>query len=382
MFLPALLLSDFGVWSFAAFAVPNVIGAALLGFVMRSPEASRVYIERYRAACVAFSIVTVAFQVFFAAWVARVMGAALGGKGGWLWQVGWVACVVAAAIGRFGGARWGRMVAGVAAGAWVVSLAVIVWVGFRQPGEGVGLEDVVAWPGERPAGELAPLAMVCVLGFMLCPYLDLTFHRARIESGAQSKRAFGVGFGVFFALMIVGTLVTAPTLLMLVGRGPFLDRGAATLLAALLGLHTLPQLVYTCWVHGCEVRGGERVWMVVAAFVAGLGIAVVDGGVLMSKLGPLHLSEVLYRVFMGFYGLVAPAYVAIVSWPVKLGGAEIRRGRVAVFTAVVVCAVWFYWLGFVERQTWWVACGVGMVVVGKLVGRFVEYQSSKLKAES
>jgi hypothetical protein len=374
MFLPALLWRDFGVWSFVVFALPNVVGAAAMGVVVRSPEASRVFIERHRAACAAFSIVTVVFQVFFAAWVARILGAAAG-SGGWVWHAGWVACVLGAAIG--GGRRWGTAVALVV---WVLSIVTLVLSVARAADAGA-LDQLVAYRPPRPQAELAPLAMVCVLGFMLCPYLDLTFHRARIESGAAAPRAFSVGFGVVFALMILGTLLTAPVLLWLVGARVE-DVDLRPLIMPLLALHTLPQLVYTCWVHGSEVRGGERAWLVAAAVVVGVGIAVVDGGVLMARRDVLYSGEVLYRVFMGFYGLVAPAYVAIVAWPVRDGGVPIRGGRLAVFAAVVVGAVWFYWLGFVERQTWWVAAGVLVVVCGKLVGRFVEYKGSTFKVQS
>ena len=46
-----------------------------------------------------------------------------------------------------------------------------------------------------------------LFGFALCPYLDLTFHRARQSlAGRDAKTAFGVGFGVLFALMILFTL--------------------------------------------------------------------------------------------------------------------------------------------------------------------------------
>ena len=371
MFLPALLWRDFGPWSFAVFAVPNILGAALMGWVMRSPDASRQFIERHRLACVAFSIVTVAFQVFFAAWVARVMGK-MTTSGGWLWHTGWVACVIATLVGAVGGKKWGRIAAGVGAGVWAVSLAVIAWVVISQPNEGVGLEDVLGWSGTRPPAELVPLAMVCILGFMLCPYLDLTFHRARIESAGESKRAFGFGFGLFFALMIVGTLLTTPVLLTLVEGGPRIDRGALLLISILLSLHTLPQLVYTCWVHAAELRGGERTAVMLAALGVGLGLSLVSGGVLMVRHDGLYMTEVVYRCFMGFYGLVAPAYVAIVAWPVRLGGTAVQRSRLSILVAVVVAATWFYWLGFVERQTWWVAIGVAIVVAGKLISRYFD----------
>jgi len=366
MFLPALLWRDFGVWSFAVFALPNVVGAALLGLVMRTPEASRVLLERHRWACFAFSMVTVAFQTYFAAWVARVMG-------GGAWHAGWVACAVAPMVGGMLSRR-AAMTASVAV--WVVSL-VTIGITVVRVGESGLLPEIVEWPGARPAHELVPLAMVCVLGFGLCPYLDRTFHRGRIETGERSVRAFGLGFGFFFALMIVGTLLTAPLLVWIVGAsgtvgGPPVGR----LLIALFAAHTVPQLVFTCWVHGAEARATGRAVLTGVALAVGAAVVFASGPTLMKSYGwesgwanPLFGGEVVYRCFMAFYGLVFPAYVAIVAWPVKHGGAEVRRGRLAVFGVVVLGAAWFYWLGFVERQTWWVALGVGMVVAGKLMSR-------------
>ncbi|MBY0309291.1 MAG: hypothetical protein K2Q09_11160, partial [Phycisphaerales bacterium] len=299
MFLPALLWRDFGIRSFVVFAIPNVVGAALLGVVMRTPEASRAFIERHRVACVAFSVVTVAFQVFFAAWVARWMGAASGasvgarvGAGGLAWHAGWIACVLGLLVG--GGRKWGAVVGGVV---WLVSLATIVVTVARSAQAGA-LDELTSWPGSRALDELAPLALVCLLGFGLCPYLDLTFHRARIESGNSSGRAFGAGFGLVFASMIVGTVLTAPVLLFLVGAGVE-GVDLRPLLAPLLVLHTLPQLVYTCWVQAGELRKRERPVAVVCALGAGLGVALLDGGVLMSRYGGLYAPEVLYRLFMG-----------------------------------------------------------------------------------
>src|SRR5689334_21685327 len=71
MFLPVLLVRDYGFWGWIVFAVPNVIGAAAMGWVMNSRERSRGVIESHRLACVAFSLVTIVFHVFFTSWFVR-----------------------------------------------------------------------------------------------------------------------------------------------------------------------------------------------------------------------------------------------------------------------------------------------------------------------
>src|SRR5690606_32922674 len=67
MFLPVLLVRDFGVWAFAVFAVPNVLGAAAMGWVLRDGSAAAALRERHRAATELFSVVTILFQWFFLA---------------------------------------------------------------------------------------------------------------------------------------------------------------------------------------------------------------------------------------------------------------------------------------------------------------------------
>ncbi|MDP1661953.1 MAG: hypothetical protein Q8L55_08555 [Phycisphaerales bacterium] len=367
MFLPALLWRDYGVWSFAAFALPNIVGAAAMGLVMRSPRASSVFLERHRWACFAFSAVTVAFQVFFAAWVARVMG-------GGFWHAGWLLCVAALLLSR-GGPSMLRTATLVGLAVWVVSVATLATTVARESGAGM-LPEVVEWTGVLPGHHLVPLAMVCLLGFGLCPYLDRTFHRARIEAGTRAVRVFGIGFGFLFAVMIAGTLLTAPLLVWIVGAtGGAGGQAVGRLLVALFAAHTLPQLVYTVWVHGCETRGNaERIGLAAVGLIVGLAVVLAGAGPLVRQYGwdigwanPLFGGEVVYRGFMAFYGLVFPAYVAVVAWPMGDGGRVVARRNILILGAVLLVAGWFYWAGFVERHTWWVAGGVAVVVLGSIV---------------
>ncbi|MDB5325177.1 MAG: hypothetical protein JWM57_746, partial [Phycisphaerales bacterium] len=75
MFLPVLLIRDYGPWAWVIFALPNVIGAGAMGWVMRSREMSHDYTIRHASACRLFSFVTIAFQLFFALWMLpRLLG--------------------------------------------------------------------------------------------------------------------------------------------------------------------------------------------------------------------------------------------------------------------------------------------------------------------
>ena len=75
MFLPVLLVRDMGIWGWIVFAVPNVVGAAAMGWVLSRPDQSRQMVRDHLPACAAFSAVTIAFHVFFLLWfVPRLVG--------------------------------------------------------------------------------------------------------------------------------------------------------------------------------------------------------------------------------------------------------------------------------------------------------------------
>src|SRR3974377_2421065 len=66
MFLPVLLVRDYGIWGWIVFAIPNVLGAPPMGWVIRSRETSLEIVAAHREACQLFSAVTIAFHLFFA----------------------------------------------------------------------------------------------------------------------------------------------------------------------------------------------------------------------------------------------------------------------------------------------------------------------------
>ena len=65
MLLPILLLHRYGWEGFAMFAISNVIGCTLFGYIVRTPERSRALVEKYARAMSWFAIVTIAFHAFF-----------------------------------------------------------------------------------------------------------------------------------------------------------------------------------------------------------------------------------------------------------------------------------------------------------------------------
>lgn len=383
MFLPVLLVRDFGVWAFVVFALPNVIGAGAMGWVLRSAGTASIILQTHRWAVSRFSLVTVAFHLFFLGWMVTVLM-----PGIWI-NVG----LDGPAIQRLGVLGVSAMVVGVAATRASLPLAsIVMWI------VSLGTGAMVMWAGAwddfwhtRAANsfrslrtnELLMLAPACVLGFALCPYLDATFLHARRQLGRTASRvAFGVGFGVFFLVMILFTLgYSAAVRPLLV---PISGGGAEPRIAIALWSHLLLQSVFTIAVHLRAVprevqarlnnaprRLGNRTAVVLGviggAALIGAGYATGD-----YNYRSMMLGEVLYRVFMSFYGLVFPAYVLICMIPTGHGervhsglGGGTGRVKLRVWLASVVVATPFYWLGFIDRLEEWLIPGLLVLAGGR-----------------
>lgn len=341
MFLPVLLVRDYGIWSFVAFAVPNVLGAAAMGWVIRSAEGSERFASAHREAGWAFSLVTVLFQAYFIGWICRAGGNSLavisGAFGGLL-----ILMLLLMRVG-FGLERWLALAAALVS--WAM-LAIVLR--YRLS---LGLQ----WPGGREGSpaELASLAAACGLGFALCPYLDRTFHLARqhLTPGA-AKAAFGVGFGVVFLSMILFTLAYSD----LIG----LSRLREGIVAAILA-HLVVQTAFTSAAHAAVMPSWKAATAVVVAAAGVLAAAALLPSIFVTASG----EEFGYRLFMGFYGLVAPAYVWLCALPSR-GGRPARRQWVA-FAVAVVAAAPYYWMAFIERQMVWAAGGVAIVLLARVL---------------
>jgi hypothetical protein len=81
-------------------------------------------------------------------------------------------------------------------------------------------------------------------------------------------------------------------------------------------------------------------------------------------------EENIYRLFMGFYGLVFPAYVWLCMIPTRDGhsGTRGRSGqlKLMVWAVAVALAAPAFWMGFIECRTWWLAPGLAVVLFARL----------------
>jgi hypothetical protein len=237
--------------------------------------------------------------------------------------------------------------------AWALAASGLVFVISLDVMLFLLLQDELAPPEvmlQRPGG-LAWIAAACVGGFALCPYLDLTFHRARgATTPAGARAAFSLGFGVLFLAMIVATLLYAHLLKLMIA-GPVL---------AVLSVHLINQSGFTLAVHLRELT--RRGAPLVAAGVVGCLAAVGAGLMSVDE----ARGEMFYLCFMGFYGLVFPAYVWLCVWPTR--GRERPSSRaLVVWLVATLLAVPTFWMGFVKTRPAWLGLGLGVVLLARLL---------------
>lgn len=348
MMLPALLTRDHGWPGFAVFAAPNIIGAAAMGWVL-TREASRRFVRDHRLAVGAFTVVTVFYQAYFLGWLftgfypvdtLTVLVPVLAGA--------WALFAVLNGRGR------SRLGAGLA---WGVSVGVglVLWErgGLRWSAAQAGvLDEHALW--------ILPISS---LGFLACPYLDVTFHTARQGmSATHARAAFTLGFGVLFAAMIALTYAARDQLAPIGGTGFGQAPGD---LAFVYAVHAVVQLAFTARLHADTARLNPdvRLGRAPIAWVIALGISlgIVASFWNLPGVAEVNARELAYRAILGAYGVVFPAYMLI---------ALARRLRPfdhaawSLLGGVVAVAAPFGWLGFVERESRWLVAAAAVVVAG------------------
>jgi hypothetical protein len=357
MFLPFLLVRDFGIWGWVVFAIPNVVGAAAMGWVLRTPKISGEISGAHRQACMLFSGVTIAFHLFF---VESVIPVLIHIPKSWgqqanadvaLGSVLVIASLMYLLMSRRIGA--GRVIAVVAL---VISLAAMM-MSFGEmhliySGAARYMPNI-----EQPfSADLLWLTPICVFGFAACPYLDLTFHRARQRS-SNAKASFGIGFGVLFLAMILFTLLYTPALI---------ANFITPILGMILAIHMGVQCAFTIAAHAREIQHGGAAAAIVAGaltLISWIVILFFPSGMAVHGQGA---GELVYRIFMGFYGLVFPAYVWLVMLPRRNSPSTPTKRNVTIFIAATLLAMSMFWLGFVLSKMIWLLPGLAIVLLARL----------------
>jgi hypothetical protein len=365
MFLPVILVSEFGNIAWFVFAIPNVIGAAAMGWTLARPGASEKIVAEHRTACVAFSAVTIAFHLFFLYWLCYAH----------LMPVSYA--VLAVALGSIMGFVGRRRIALDFILGWLVlcvSLAVF-GRGLAHPVFGV----TSPIEGYRAARSMLGLAPVCIFGFVLCPYLDVTFHRGRQQTmPGAGKVAFGVGFGIVFLLMIVLTLMYTGDFAL--DNTPLARFGSfgVPLLITWVALHIAAQAGFTLAAHIRALPSPKKqdliLWFI-AAVMVGLTIFAIrqEEWFTVKQLHIAMLSgHLMYRLFMSFYGLIFPAYVWICMVPIRGKAPGPSRSAITVTAMAVAISAPMYWLGFVHESMLWLIPAVAVLLVARFLARPIE----------
>ncbi len=339
MFLPVLLMRDFGGWAWVAFAVPNVIGAMCVGLVLSAERARRMLAE-HRWMVGAFIVWTVAFHAYFLAyWLSEFAPAGWGAP--LLWVV--VFGLALAMVGR----GW-RTMGWVAVAVWFASLVIVGVMEWTGDGRSFG--------APASAGVEAPVGMVglvptLALGFLTCPFLDASLLRTRAETaGRMGAVAFVIGFGVLFLVLIGMTALYARMF------------GSDGSISHWIYLYFALQGWFTVSALGREGRAmglGRGWWVAMGGLVLAAGVA----GSLVAD----RWFEFGYEVMLSAYGLVFPAYV----WTVVLGWGLPMRARVVGWLVTVGVAAPFFVAGALFGRWVMLVPGVVIVLLGALVGRLL-----------
>ncbi len=361
MFLPALLLRDMGWTGFLIFAIPNVLGAAAMGWVLKSRIDSVRFVENHSTAVWCFSAITLAFHLFWMLWISNFIRVAFQIPNSCLIGVGGIVVAFILFSGR--AVRRGRAPQ-LAMVLLASSLAVLIAT-FCTP----DVKEANAALLDAAPKTIAPLWMlpVMIFGFLLCPYLDITFHHARqqLDTKRNSRIGFTLGFVGFFAFMILLTTRYAGVITGALDGTRFVPIATSWLAAGIL-THILCQWIFTVRVHLDRIRiipgaQSKRPILLFAALTSGLI------GFLAIKL-PSHAGltggEIIYRTFMSAYGLVFPTYILYRVVMARKGKPPV--GLPTMWIAIALASPMF-WLGFMERQPVWLLPGMAVVILGATV---------------
>ena len=348
MFLPVLLVRDYGIGGWIAFAIPNIVGAAAMGWVLRRPGSSELILAEHRAACVAFSIVTLTFHAFFLIWL---VGAVI--------PLSFCLTAVALVLVLTQFRPKDRSIDLILS--WVVlSVSLVILA------KGLTNFHVADHHHPEQTGDLLYLTPICFFGFLLCPYLDVTFLEARAaNTPGGAKVAFGVGFGLFFLAMIILPLLYEGDFVQWGGidDGSFGESGLRTWVALFL----ICQTGFTWAAHRRALPAHQKsdlpMWIGAVAVVVVVTILLKRPASFNTLDASGRLGEPIYRIFMSFYGLVFPAYVWICMTPIKGRSPGASRRALIVWAAAVVIAAPMYWMAFLQGKMAWLAPAL-IVVLG------------------
>lgn len=325
LFLPIIMLRLFGWPGFFLFAIPNIAGVVIFGYLFDESSCRRL-LREHRPAIRVFSIATSAYQLFFIAWLwshlfdgaSPTTGAAIALG---IWVIGLLLAMVPDRAWSWLGVL-----------TWIISMGLFISLGVG--GLGRPLPE-----SELTSTDLLLVAPSIIFGFLFCPWLDASFHRARIRS--RSPHTFAV-FAVAFAPMILLSCAYSADGLLVVGAI------ALTQITMQAGF-TNAVHARDAWLGGPGAnRDGAATW----PWAALVPVLAILFGTL-----PIFAGESTYLRLLGLYGLVFPAYALFFMAP--WGGATPNRLSLLLLGLLLLPCSLALDLAFVGHQTLWVPVAVG-----------------------
>jgi hypothetical protein len=257
-----------------------------MGFYFKNRSQQQVFESEHKPAIAIFSYVTIAYQLFFVAWLGVVIGQPL--------------LLLALLVIAFVIYHSKALITYWALAFYLLSIGLFVgFLGSDWPPVDISAKGY--WPHA-----LIPLA----IGFIFSPYLDITFHRAYKDS-ENPKLSFAIGFGVLFLSLLGFVFFYAGSL----GDVFFNQAVPAAIIYPVIGFLVL-QIAFTIAAHCSELSTQQYLKpsllaMGIAAFsVISLGLITFIKDATIPWFD-IPLKETLYKSFLFFYSLVFPLYLLL-----------------------------------------------------------------------
>ena len=344
MFLPVLLIRDYGPWGWAVFAVPNISGACAMAYVIKKSDTSKELVEKHKIACTVFSIVTIMFQIYFIGWLSTVSSRIFIIITGVVFFLIYTLGSITDKNQRFN-----------AFIIWTLSLICFMLFFYFVPPEKIDLFKSGNLIHNTNA--LLYLTPVCFFGFLLCPYLDLTFHKARQSNSAgNSKIAFTTGFCFMFLLMILFTFFYARPMASVIESIPYFLKDRNKLPLAFIYpviFYMLIQAGFTTALHCSSIFPMIKRQTRVISLLTILSIVVFLLPVIFNGRPTflnLTINEIIYRSFMAFYSLIAPTYVFLFMITKNGKSVPLTNRNLCVWIVVILLALPLYALAFLGTR--------------------------------
>jgi len=324
-FFPLILARDYGWPAIAAFTIFNIGGATAMGFYFKGRNQQATFEKRHRPAISLFSYITLAYQLFFVTWLGATIG-----------QPYLLAVVLAIGMIIYLGKNH---ITYSAIALYFISIGLFI----SFLGSDFAPVEINTKNGWQHA--FLPLA----IGFILSPYLDITFHRA-VKNSPRPKVTFAIGFGVLFLSLLCFVFIYAGSL-----GDVFFNQGVPAAIIYPVVAFLMLQTAFTIAAHASELTTQQYIkpasLAAVILILAGLSLGLIF--LLRDALIPwlnLPIEETLYKSFLFFYSLVFPLYLII------------GRSKGVYLLALAVCTP-AYSIGFLIGASYTYTLSIGAAVI-------------------